>query len=336
MEQKPQLATPSYSVRKEKEHSKKSSTASLSTATLTPVDPVDLQAPREGGGGGGGGGGRVIEETLASKRKTLPEDSPKASKPTSDDLKTLDDKGLQRFACLEAMILAKTFAVLVEPVQKTGSEVVTSWKPFFDPAASTSQKITSLVTQSSVVTTIGTSPVQATGEAASLTATQPVEAPCAKMRIATQPVEAPSMKVVTQPVEAPGARPVIHSQSNGVSSEEVQATRPVELPLTGKETVPAFAAGVSAHSQMDSDKDQCSEPGSPTGVTEEQGELSDRDIHREEELDQESSEEANYQETMRGVRSFILSPTIAYLPYRTVIWKLTHSRTNELNSLTHE
>ena len=51
--------------------------------------------------------------------------------------------------------------------------------------------------------------------------------------------------------------------------------------------------------------DPFSEPGSPTGVAEEKGELSDRDMGREEELDQELSEEANYRETMRGVRSFM-------------------------------
>ena len=62
----------------------------------------------------------------------------------------------------------------------------------------------------SAMPTTGTSPVQAIGEAAS------------------QPVETPSVKVATQPVETPGARPVVHSQSTGASSEEVQVTRPVE------------------------------------------------------------------------------------------------------------
>ena len=68
------------------------------------------------------------------------------------------------------MILAKTFAVWVEPVQKTGSEVVTSEKPFFDPAAGTSQKITNVVTKPLDEPTTGTSPVQAIGDAAGLAA----------------------------------------------------------------------------------------------------------------------------------------------------------------------
>ena len=52
---------------------------------------------------------------------------------------------------------------------------------------------------------------------------------------------------------------------------------------------------------MDSKDEQRSEPGSPSGVSEEQGELSDRDTPKEEELDQELSEESNYWETMREV-----------------------------------
>ena len=72
---------------------------------------------------------------------------------------------------------------------------------------------TGAVTQSSDVLCIGASPVQATGDvAASMTATQPNEAPGTKMgsvasMTATWPVEAPgTIKVATQPIEAPGAR----------------------------------------------------------------------------------------------------------------------------------
>ena len=79
--------------------------------------------------------GEVLEENLAGRKKKMLEesrkDNKKATRSTSDDLKTLDDKWSQRFVCLEANIRAKTFAVPVEPVQKTGSEVVTSEKTFF-------------------------------------------------------------------------------------------------------------------------------------------------------------------------------------------------------------
>ena len=88
-EQIQQLATPTKPGRK-KEHSKK--TVAVSPATSTPilVDPKDCKLI------GRVGGNRVLEEIPAGKKK-LPEDSPevskkKVSKPTSDDLKILDDK----------------------------------------------------------------------------------------------------------------------------------------------------------------------------------------------------------------------------------------------------
>ena len=47
------------------------------------------------------------------------------------DLKSLDDKWSERFARLEALFLAKTFQVPVEPVQQ--SSVVVSDKLFLPP-----------------------------------------------------------------------------------------------------------------------------------------------------------------------------------------------------------
>ena len=99
--------------------------------------------------------------------------------------------------------------------------MLTSEKPFFDPVAGTSPKIAGLVTQPSVVSTTGTSHVQATRNVASFTATQPVAPPDARM------------KTATQLVEAPGARPVVHSKAIGASSGEIQVTRLVDQSLTG-------------------------------------------------------------------------------------------------------
>ena len=48
---------------------------------------------------------------------------------------------------------------------------------------------------------------------------QPVEAPSARMKTATQSLETPSPNVATQPVKTPGARTVVHSQATGTSSE---------------------------------------------------------------------------------------------------------------------
>ena len=73
------------------------------------------------------------------------------------------------------MLLATSFTVLVEPVQKP-VEVLTSERPFFQPEAGTSKTSTGPVTQPAEVFT-GAGLVQATRDvAASMTTTQPVEA----------------------------------------------------------------------------------------------------------------------------------------------------------------
>ena len=50
---------------------------------------------------------------------------------------------------------------------------------------------------------------------------------------------------------------------------------------------------------MGTDEDNFSEPSSHTGAIEDEGELSDRDSVKEEDLDQKICENENYRETMR-------------------------------------
>ena len=96
-----------------------------------------------------------------------------------------------------------------------------------------------------------------------------------EMQTATQPLEAPSAGTATQPVQAPGSVPDVQPSSEG---------------------------DLSAAS--DSEGDQHSVTGS---LSDENFwyRSPDRDLPREEAADQELSEEANYRETMRGVRSFM-------------------------------
>ena len=135
--------------------------------------------------------------------KKRPEESPKPSKkksnckPSTEDLKSLDDKWAERVARLEVMILAKSFAVPVEPVMKP-TELIT--RDFFNPGAGTSQTSTGGVSDVSLT---GASPVQAIGEvAANMTATQPVEAPGTRRGDVIS-------QTATQPVEASGAGPEV-------------------------------------------------------------------------------------------------------------------------------
>ena len=187
-----QLATPTYRDQKEKK-----ATASSSAPTL--VDPAHVSVLGK------------VEKVKASQpqstpttaKKTKRSESPKpsankkkssSSRPSADDLKQLDDKWAERFSRLEAMLLAKTFKVLVEPVVKSASDVTTSQKPFFDPGATTS----SLARE-----TTGPCLDQATGEAVD------------EMQTATQPLEAPGAWTATQFVQAPGSVPDVQPTCEG-------------------------------------------------------------------------------------------------------------------------
>ena len=135
------------------------------------------------------------------KKKKRSDGSPRSSKrkhsskPTSDDLKSLDDKWSERFSRLEAMLINQSFAVPVRPV--TSASVVPREHPFFDPGASTS-----------VMSSEGTDDV-----ATQLTATQPplgvpgTEAERDGVESATHPVQGPGTSTVlaTQPLLVPGA-----------------------------------------------------------------------------------------------------------------------------------
>ena len=114
-----QLSTPTYRDRKDKR-----ATASSSTPIL--VDPAHVSVL-----------GKVekvkaAQSTPTTAKKTKRSDSPKPSaskkksssgRPSAEDLKQLDDICAERFSRLEAMLLAKTFTVPVEPVVKPASDV---------------------------------------------------------------------------------------------------------------------------------------------------------------------------------------------------------------------
>ena len=175
-----QLSTPTYRERKSKDKK-----LVLSSPTPTLVDPSHISVL----GKVEGEKANVKPETMPAgkkKRSDSPKPSPRSSKkkpstssrPSSEDLKNLDDKWAARFTRLEAMLLSKSFAVPVEPVVKP-AEVITSQKPFFDPGASTSKLAESAeIAGPSLVQTTGDA-VPPRGDEIQQNATQPVEAPSA-------------------------------------------------------------------------------------------------------------------------------------------------------------
>ena len=183
----------------------------------------------------------------------------------------------------------------VEPVRP--STVVTREHPFFDLGASSSVVSSDLVTEGT-----GPSLVQTTGIAVQLSATQPllgvpgtnamqdvsksairpVQGP-GTSDVATQPLQAPGAGTATQPPQAPGAGPEVLPTSNDPAQ--------LDQSLSGGRT-----AEVAGESESEPELDR--EPASPASANA-QGELP------EDANDQDLSEDANYRETIRGVRSFM-------------------------------
>ena len=270
-EQIQQLATPTYRDRKNKD---KKMVSSSPTPTLVDPSHVSVLGKVEGEKA------TVKPETTLAGKKTKQSDSPKpsprsskkkpstSSRPSSEDLKNLDDKWAERFARLEAMLLSKSFAVPVEPVVKP-AEVITNQKQFFDPGASTS-KLAECAEPS------GPSLVQATGDAV-LPRGDEIQ------QNATQPVEAAGVGMATQPVQAPGAGPDVLPSGTGdaAGGRVVQSTSGCE----SEDEQPSEAGSLLEGNFRD---------GSP-----------DRELTRDKSADQELSEEASYRETIRGVRSFM-------------------------------
>ena len=126
------------------------------------------------------------------------------------------------------------------------------------------------------------------------TATRSVQGPSTS-DVATQPLQAPGAETATQPLQAPGA---------GTATQRPQAPSagPEVLPTSNDTTqldqsLPGVRTDEFA-SESDSEAEMDREPASPASANA-QGEL------HEDSIDQDLSEEANYKQTIRGVRSFM-------------------------------
>ena len=201
------------------------------------------------------------------------------------------------------MLLNQSFAVPVRPVSSTS--VVTIEHPFFDLGASTSvmfadstgsglaqtaSESTQLTATQPPLGVPGTSALRdvhgsatrpVPGPGTSDVATQPLQAPGAEL--ATQPLQAPIAGTATQPPQAPGAGPEV--LPTGIESTQLNK------PLSGVRP-DEFAGESESEAEVDG------EPASPASINVQCELLEDT-------TDQDLSEDSNYRETIRGVRSFM-------------------------------
>ena len=231
-----------------------------------------------------------VESTPKHKKKRS-DSSPRSSKrkhsskPTSDDLKSLDDKWSERFSRLEAMLLNQSFAVPVRPV--TSASVVPREHPFFDPGTSTSVMSSDGTGDVATQLTATQPPMGVPGTQAvrdgDQSATHPVQGPGTSEVLATQPLLVPGAGTATQPSQAPGAGPEVLPSG-------AEATLHNQSPPIGHSTEVA--------KESDSEEELDGEPASLAS-------LHYQDDLPEPTTDQDLSEDANYRETLRGVRSFM-------------------------------
>ena len=237
-----QLATPTYKERKERSEQKRAEGNASTTPTL--VDPSEVTLL-----------GRVscdksspVDSTPKKNKRS--DGSPRSSKrkhsskPTSDDLKSLDDKWSERFSRLEAMLINQSFAVPVRPV--TSASVVPREHPFFDPGASTSVMSSEGTGDVAMQLTATQPPLGVPGTEAERdgveSATHPVQGPGTSTVLATQPLLVPGAGTATQPSQAPGAGPEIlpagvettlHNQSPPIGQESDVARQSDRLSWMG-------------------------------------------------------------------------------------------------------
>ena len=142
-EQKAQLATPSYKLKKEKRDTKKAELSSPSKdGTL--VDPSTISVI-----------GAVSDKvSVSSPPESVPEKKPKKDKPSAPkpkktveksidkNMEELDKKWSDRFNRLEALLMSKSFpptfssAVKVTPTHSPPSTIGKDTEPFFQPTSS--------------------------------------------------------------------------------------------------------------------------------------------------------------------------------------------------------
>ena len=174
-------------------------------------------------------------ESTPAKKKTTSHKSPKKSTKagkTSEyqsDLKSLDDKWSESFACLEALFLAKNFQVPVEPVQS--SSVVVSDKPFIPPEQQSSSQ---------------TSTSGATGQ----------------MMKATQPVVPYYVAVSGPEIQPPGPASQILPGTSG--RLEVQPPGPTGQPATTTNQSTSLTGVPVPSYELVSDEERLSDHSSPS------------------------------------------------------------------------
>ena len=302
-DQRLQLSTPSYRIKKEKRESKKQgdtpqkssdSSSLIDPSSVTVVGAVDDQGMLQSPGSSSGAEKKKKDKKPASEKPKSSKSKstdPKPSTSSADDrINELDKKWADRFNRLEALLLAKSIdqpeptfqAPNIAPTHPPPVGAVKSSAPFLRP--STDQPTKSNLS--------GTGHSTPQGQATS----KSLQTSKHKRSAYTDLPGTDSKKQSTS--KSPQIQPNTDRPSDlsGTGS-------PVVYQVTSKST--SAPARAHSDSSMDTDTDSDLSDRPPVDLFVEEGELSDPDQDPSTDPDQTLSEDQTYRETLRGIRSYM-------------------------------
>ena len=315
-EQRLQLATPSYRIKKEKREAKKleatpakDSEELVDPSNVSVIGPVEKKAisPTEPPPDK-----KTKKDTkkIAKREKSPSASTSKASQGSTDDkIATLDSKWAERFNRLEALLLARNMEpnfsadVKVTPARSPPASVSHSSEPFIRPSSST----TLPGTGSSADRHQPTSKAKISQQSSTTTKFPGTGSSASKHQPASQ-------TKTSRPASSKGSTALTHQPSSQIKTDRPNLPPDSISDPSGRPTPSDTADSASPvlhRSRQDSVSSFSSEAGSDLSdrplldLYTEEGELSEDPELSLMDQDQPVSEEQTYRDTMQGIRSYM-------------------------------
>ena len=328
-EQRAQISTPSYKIKKEKREAKRLDNPTP-TEEIALVDPASVSVIGAVGESVASPSTSIPPEKKAKKGKPTSKAKKSASSSADDRISALDLKWSDRFNRLEALLMAKSLEpsfsadVRVTPKHSPPANVSKDSEPFFQPTnlLGVSSQRTGPDTVAALQPSAGKLPTDKNSQTSS-TRTGPdviasKQKSAGKQKLETLPAQTASGRTgpdVASSKHKSTGKP--HSDSHRTASSSAQKTskvlsdrpgsdRPSSASHTGSESPTLHkSSGRDSISSMDSDVESTGNLSDvpPLEIFVDEGELSDDQELTEQ--DTPTSEEQTYRETMRGIRAFM-------------------------------
>ena len=326
-EQRAQISTPSYKIKKEKREAKRLDNPTP-TEEIALVDPASVSVIGAVGESVASPSTSIPPEKKAKKDKPTSKAKKSASSSADDRISALDLKWSDRFNRLEALLMAKSLEpsfsadVRVTPKHSPPANVSKDSEPFFQPTnlLGASSQHTGPDTVAALQPSAGKLPTDKNSQTSS-TRTGPdviasKQKSAGKQKVETLPAQTASGRTgpdVASSKHKSTGKPDSHrtasssaQKTSKVLSDRPGSDRPSSASHTGSESPTLHkSSGRDSISSMDSDVESTGNLSDvpPLEIFVDEGELSDDQELTEQ--DTPTSEEQTYRETMRGIRAFM-------------------------------